>query len=65
FCNQPHESLRKRPTAFLEHHLFHDLTNQKIGTADLWRRLFREAGFRIVEERIFNLVGHGYFALKP
>ncbi len=65
FCNQPHESLRRRPTAFLEHHLFHDLTNQKIGTADLWRRLFREAGFQIVEERIFNLVGHGYFALEP
>lgn len=65
FCDQPHESLRKRPTAFLEHHLFHDLTNQKIGEADLWRRLFREAGFQIVEERIFNLVGHGYFALKP
>jgi SAM-dependent methyltransferase len=64
FCNQPHESLRKRPTAFLEHHLFHDLTNQRIGESDLWRRLFREAGFQIVEERVFNLVGHGYFALK-
>lgn len=65
FCDQPHESLRKRPTAFLEHHLFHDLTNQKIGSADLWRQLFREAGFTIIEERIFNLVGHGYFALRP
>ena len=64
FCNQPHEALRKRPTAFLEHHLFHDLTNQRIGEAELWRRLFREAGFQIVEERVFNLVGHGYFALK-
>jgi len=65
FCNQPHEQLRKRPTAFLEHHLFHDLTNQRIGEADLWRRLFSDAGFTILEERIFNLVGHGYFALKP
>lgn len=65
FCNQPHEQLRRRPTAFLEHHLFHDLTNQKIGDADLWRRLFAEAGFTLVEERIFNLVGHGYFVLKP
>jgi SAM-dependent methyltransferase len=64
FCNQPHETLRRRPTAFLEHHLFHDLTNQRIGEADLWRRLFREAGFQIVEERVFNLVGHGYFALR-
>jgi SAM-dependent methyltransferase len=65
FCDQPHEALRRRPTAFLEHHLFHDLTNQKIGDAALWRRLFREAGFAILEERIFNLVGHGYFALRP
>ena len=39
--------------------------NQKIGDADLWRRLFAEAGFTLVEERIFNLVGHGYFVLQP
>lgn len=64
FCNQPQAALRKRPTAFLEHHLFHDLTNQKIGYADQWRRLFREAGFDIIEEKVFNLVGHGYFALR-
>jgi SAM-dependent methyltransferase len=64
FCNQPHEALRRRPTAFLEHHLFHDLTNQTIGDADLWRRVFRDAGLTIIEEKIFNLVGHGYFALR-
>jgi SAM-dependent methyltransferase len=65
FCNQPHEALRRRPTAFLEHHLFHDLTNQKIGEAALWRQLFADAGFALVEERVFNLVGHGHFALRP
>ncbi len=64
FCDQPQAALRKRPTAFLEHHLFHELTNQRIGKADQWRRLFREAGFQIIEEKVFNLVGHGYFALK-
>ena len=64
FCNQPQASLRKRPTAFLEHHLFHELSNQKIGDADQWRRLFREAGFQMIEEKVFNLVGHGYFALR-
>ena len=64
FCDQPHEALRKRPTAFLEHHLFHDLTNQRIGDAALWRRVFGQAGFAIQEEKVFNLVGHGYFALR-
>jgi SAM-dependent methyltransferase len=64
FCNQPQAALRKRPTAFLEHHLFHDLSNQKIGDAEQWRRLFRQAGFQIIEEKVFNLVGHGYFALR-
>jgi SAM-dependent methyltransferase len=50
FCRQPHERLRRRPTAFLEHHLFHNLTQQVI---------LSEA-----ERRIFDLVGHGYFLLK-
>jgi SAM-dependent methyltransferase len=65
FCNQPREQLRRRPTAFLEHHLFHDLTGQQIGDAEQWRRIFRDAGLAIVEEKVFNLVGHGYFALRP
>ncbi|MCG3178868.1 MAG: hypothetical protein BIFFINMI_01198 [Phycisphaerae bacterium] len=64
FCKQSHESLRKRPTAFLEHHLFHQLTNQRIETADRWRDIFGRAGLRIVEEKVFDLVGHGYFVLE-
>lgn len=64
FCLQPEERLKKHPTAFLEHHLFHDLTKQVILSAEDWRRLFDEAGFHIVEEQIFDLVGHGYFVLK-
>ncbi len=64
FCKQSHESLRKRPTAFLEHHLFHQLTNQRIETADRWRQIFARAGLSIREEKVFDLVGHGYFVLE-
>jgi len=63
FCKQPHEKLRRRPTAFLEHHLYHDLTNQTIVDADRWRAMFAAAGLEIVEEKVFDIVGHGYFVL--
>jgi len=64
FCRQPHEKLRKRPTAFLEHHLLHSLTNQKILSAQEWEDLFDQAGYTIAEKRIFDMVGHGYFVLR-
>ena len=64
FCRQPHDRLRRRPTAFLEHHLWHNLTDQVILSADEWRDLFRRAGRRIVEEHVFDIVGHGYFLLR-
>jgi len=65
FCLQPQERLRRQPTAFVEHHLFHRLTNQVILPAERWRTLFAEAGYSIVTERVFDMVGHGYFALTP
>jgi SAM-dependent methyltransferase len=64
FCKQPHEKLRRSPTAFLEHHLYHDLTNQTITTAARWRAMFAAAGLTIVEEKVFDIVGHGYFVLR-
>ena len=64
FCKQPHEKLRRQPTAFLEHHLYHDLTNQVITTAERWRAMTAAAGLAIVEERVFDMVGHGYFVLR-
>jgi ubiquinone/menaquinone biosynthesis C-methylase UbiE len=64
FCRQPHERLRRRATAFVEHHLWHSLTNQVILSADEWRDIFRRAGYRIAEERVFDIVGHGYFLLR-
>jgi SAM-dependent methyltransferase len=65
FCVQPRERLRRRPTAFVEHHLFHDLTNQVILPASRWRELFRSAGYEVATERVFDIVGHGYFVLRP
>ena len=64
FCRQPHERLRKRPTGFAEHHLFHNLTNQVILSAEEWRAIFREAGYTIEQEQVFDMVGHGYFVLR-
>jgi SAM-dependent methyltransferase len=65
FCVQPRARLRRRPTAFVEHHLFHDLTNQVILPASRWRELFRAAGYEVAAERVFDIVGHGYFVLRP
>ncbi len=64
FCRQPHERLRRRPTAFVEHHLWHNLTDQVILSADEWREVFRKSGRRVVEEHVFDIVGHGYFLLR-
>ena len=64
FCRQPQERLRRHPSAFLEHHLFHILSHQIILEADQWRRVFQRAGWRIVEEQIYDMVGHGYFVLE-
>jgi len=64
FCLQDPKWLRKHRTASLEHHLFHQLSNQQIGTADQWRQIFQQAGLNVIEEQIFDLIGHGYFALK-
>ena len=64
FCLQDPNWLRKHPTASLEHHLFHHLSNQQIGSANQWRNIFQQADLEIIEEQIFDLIGHGYFALK-
>lgn len=64
FCLQDPTWLRKHPTASLEHHLFHQLSNQQIGSAQQWRDLFTRANLTIIEEQIYDLIGHGYFLLQ-
>jgi len=63
FCLQDPIWLHKHPTASLEHHLFHQLSNQEIGTADQWRQIFSQAGLEILEEQVYDLIGHGYFTV--
>jgi SAM-dependent methyltransferase len=64
FCVQDEQWLRRHPIASLEHHLWHDLTRQRlIGEAE-WRRIFEKAGIRVVESQVFDLIGHGYFVLR-
>ena len=64
FCLQDPAWLAKHPTASLEHHLFHQLSNQQIGTAAQWRDIFHNAGLQIIDEQVFDLIGHGYFTLR-
>ena len=64
FCRQSHDALKKRPTGFLEHHLFHVLTRQTILSAEEWRRVFARSGWAVAEEHVFDIVGHGYFLLR-
>ena len=64
FCRHSHEWLRKHPNAFLEHEVCHALTKQRILDTDELVTLFTEAGYEIVEPRVFPMVGHGYFALR-
>jgi len=64
FCKQTRESLRRRPTGFLEHHLFHSLSDQEILFAGDWEKIFDQAGYFLEEKKIFSIVGHGYFVLR-
>lgn len=63
FCRQDPHWLKRHPTASLEHHLFHELSGQQIGSAAEWRALFRRAGLTILEEQVYDMIGHGYFML--
>jgi hypothetical protein len=64
FCLQDAQWLAKHPTASLEHHLFHQLSNQQIGKAQQWNEIFTEAGLSVIEQQVYDIIGHGYFALR-
>ncbi len=64
FCVQDEQWLRRHPIASLEHHLWHDLTRQRLISESQWRQVFRQAGVEVVESRVFDLIGHGYFVLR-
>jgi SAM-dependent methyltransferase len=64
FFKIPRLWLRRIPTATLEHHLFHSLTNQEIPPIAQWIDVFEKAGLDIVERKLLHAIGHGYFVLK-
>lgn len=64
FCVQDDAWLRKHPIASLEHHLWHDLTRQRLISEKQWRDIFQQAGFHVAEANVFDIIGHGYFVLK-
>lgn len=64
FCVQDERWLRKHPIASLEHHLWHDLTRQRLISEKQWREVFHQAGLNVVEANVFDIVGHGYFVLR-
>jgi 2-ketoarginine methyltransferase len=64
FCVQDEDWLRKHPIASLEHHLWHDLTRQRLISETQWRRVFDRAGMQVVDSRVFDLIGHGYFVIR-
>ena len=64
FCVQDEEWLRRHPIASLEHHLWHDLTRQRLISEAQWRQVFDQAGMQVVDSRVFDLIGHGYFVLR-
>ena len=44
------EDFRKKPSLILEHHLFHDLSQQGSIPREEWKRIFSASGFRLTEE---------------
>jgi hypothetical protein len=61
---QDEDWLRKHPIASLEHHLWHDLTRQRLISETQWRQVFDRAGMQVIDSRVFDLIGHGYFVLR-
>jgi len=64
FCVQDDRWLRKHPIASLEHHLWHDLTRQRLISESQWHKVFAQAGVQLVESNVFDIIGHGYFVLR-
>ena len=58
------EDFRKKPTILLEHHLFHDLSQQGLIPRNEWRRIFLEAGLHLVEEMRLDFAEMSIFHMK-
>lgn len=57
--------LRRISSAIREHHLFHYLSNQSLLSIGNWQNVFHDSGYSIVEQKVFQKFGQGYFLLRP
>ena len=58
------EEMRRRPGMAIRYSLQHDLSHQKLVSGEEWKKLFRKAGFRSVDERELKLVRTGIYTLS-
>ena len=58
------EELRKHPGISVYYFLYHDLTQQKPVDTETWKRLFRQAGFRSIEERQLDFAKAVIYTLR-
>jgi 2-ketoarginine methyltransferase len=58
------EELRRHPGISVYYFLYHDLTQQKPVDAEVWKRLFRAAGFESIEERNLEFARAAIYILK-
>jgi len=58
------EDFRKKPTAILEHHLFHDLSQQRVISREQWKRIFLESGLNLLEELRLDFSQMSIFHLR-
>jgi len=63
-CKKRHSLLRKKPTAVIEHHLFHALSKQELITFEEWNELFIDSGYKVSEVRRFDFAQQAYFVLR-
>jgi len=61
-CSLDH--LYHSPSGVTEHHLFHYLSNQGLATARGWKKIFKKAGLRVVDEGRLDLAEQSIFLLQ-
>jgi phenylpyruvate C(3)-methyltransferase len=58
------EQMRKRPGMAIQYVLQHEITHQRLAGLDEWKDLFRQAGFRRVEERLLHFSRTAMFTVS-
>ena len=62
-CSLDH--LFNSPSGIVEHHFFHNLSNQGLAALDEWKSIFKKSGLEIIEEERLSMAEQSIFLLKP